>query len=273
MKIAFYQFAPEFGRGGENLTKIISALSQPAFEADLYVLPELCLSGYQFLSREEALAHAEEIPAGESCQEFIRHCRERNCYIVAGLCERAGDDVFNTSILVGPKGLIGVYRKIHLFWDEKKIFSPGDLPFGVWDIGAARIGMMICFDWIFPEAARSLALAGADIICHPVNLVLPFCQQAMITRCLENGIYAVTANRVGFEERGGRDRLTFTGGSQIVSSRGDPLVRAGREGESLQIIEIDPLRAREKMITPENHILDDRRPRFYRRLYGEGEER
>jgi len=64
-----------------------------------------------------------------------------------------------------------------------------------------RVGMMVCFDWAFPEVARALALKGADLIGHPANLVLTYCQQAMVTRCIENLVFAVTANRYGTEER------------------------------------------------------------------------
>ena len=108
--------------------------------------------------------------------------------------------MFNSSVLVRPDGSREVYRKVHLFLDEKSIFTPGDLGFPVFEACGTTIGMMICFDWIFPEAARSLALAGAEIICHPSNLLLPWCQAAMVTRCQENMVLAVTSNRVGTRE-------------------------------------------------------------------------
>jgi predicted amidohydrolase len=75
--------------------------------------------------------------------------------------------------VVGPKGFIGCYRKTHLFFEETLWFTPGDSGFQVWDIGMAKVGVMICFDWYYPESARTLALQGADIIAHPSNLVLP----------------------------------------------------------------------------------------------------
>ena len=101
---------------------------------------------------------------------------------IAGLAERAGDRFFNSSVLVRPDGSREVYRKVHLFMDEKSLFEPGDLGFPVFEACGTTVGMMICFDWIFPEAARSLALAGAEILCHPSNLLLPWGQAAMITR-------------------------------------------------------------------------------------------
>jgi predicted amidohydrolase len=123
--------------------------------------------------------------------------------------------------------------------------------------------MMICFDWIFPETARSLALAGADIICHPANLVLSYCQDAMITRCVENRVFAVTANRTGSESRAGAT-LRFTGLSEIVAPDGGVLARAGVEAEEVIVREIDPFEARDKAVTPQNDVLGDRRPDLYR---------
>jgi predicted amidohydrolase len=182
--------------------------------------------------------------------------------VVVGFAERAGSTVFNSSLLIRPDGSRTTYRKIQLFWGEKDIFAPGDRPPAVVDAGGVRLGMMICFDWIFPEVARSLALQGADILCHPSNLVLPYCQEAMITRCIENKVFAITANRVGTEERGGRS-LTFTGLSEIVGPTGDVLVRATRDREEVLVVEIDPGAAREKMVTPTNDVLADRRPELY----------
>jgi predicted amidohydrolase len=97
-----------------------------------------------------------------------------------------------------------------LFFGEKSCneealwFCPGDRDFPVFDIGPCKIGIMICFDWFFPESMRILSLKGADVICHSANLVLPFCQDAMVTRCLENHVFAITANRIGMENRGGK---------------------------------------------------------------------
>ena len=112
-------------------------------------------------------------------------------------------------------------------------------------------------------------------MCHPSNLVLPYCPRAMITRCIENGVYAITTNRVGSEARAGIE-LTFIGMSQVVGPRGELLVRADEVEEDLRVIDIDPARAKNKMITPRNHLIDDRRPEFYgdicaRKMPGEPE--
>jgi len=122
--------------------------------------------------------------------------------------------------------------------------------------------MMICFDWVFPEMARSLALLGAQVLCLSANLVLPFCQQAMITRSIENGVFTVLCNRVGAERRAGKE-LCFTGLSEIIGPRGELLARASGEEEEVIAAEIDPAMADDKWITPRNHLFEDRRLDLY----------
>ncbi|MCD4651778.1 MAG: beta-ureidopropionase, partial [Candidatus Cloacimonetes bacterium] len=180
-----------------------------------------------------------------------------------GFAEKVDNNVYNSSMIVTPDGKIRVYRKTHLFDSEKLLFEPGNTGFFVEkDTSGISLGMMICFDWIFPESARTLALKGAQVICHPVNLVLPWCQEAMKTRCVENLVFAITANRTGTECVGGKT-LTFTGQSQITSARGEILYRAGKDTEELHILEINPEDALEKHVTDRNHVLQDRREEFY----------
>ncbi len=123
---------------------------------------------------------------------------------------------------------------------------------------------MICFDWRFPESARTLALAGADVVAHPSNLVLPHCPQAMITRCLENRVFAVTADRVGTEERIPGSPLRFIGQSQVVDPDGNILIRASETDEEIQIVDIDIEKARNKSINAYNDLFKDRRNDIYR---------
>jgi len=182
MRVGFFQFAPVFGEVKKNLEYTIDRLSD--VEAGLIVLPELFTSGYQFISKQEAFELAEEIPDGPATSRLVELARDKKMIIVAGLPERKGKRCYNSSVLIGPKGFIAVYRKTHLFQEEKLWFSSGDTGFRVYRIGGVGIGMMVCFDWFFPESVRSLALAGADIICHPSNLVLPYCPDAMVIRCL-----------------------------------------------------------------------------------------
>ena len=120
----------------------------------------------------------------------------------------------------------------------------------------------VCFDWLFPETARMLALKGAQIIAHPSNLVLDYCQKAMYCRCIENGVFAITANRIGTEDRAGRT-LNFTGGSQVLDSEGETLVAAPSDTDCVESVEIDPWRADEKRIADSNDRLKDRRGEIY----------
>ncbi|MCE3222398.1 MAG: putative N-carbamoyl-D-amino acid hydrolase [Nitrospira sp.] len=261
MRVGYFQFDPVFGEVARNLDLVTARLEQ--VEADLIVLPELFATGYQFISKEEVLRLAEPVPDGETTKWLADLARRRRVTIVAGLPERAGLQCFNSAVVVGPKGFIGCYRKTHLFFEETLFFMPGDSGFHVWDIGIAKVGVMICFDWFYPEAARTLALQGADIIAHPSNLVLPHCPDSMVTRCLENRVFSVTANRIGSEARGGKERLTFIGMSEIVSPRGSILHRAPREADDLAIVEIDPAEARTKALNSYNDLLRDRRPALY----------
>lgn len=261
MRVGYLQFDPVFGEVARNLDLVEARLEQA--EADLLVLPELCATGYQFVSREEVFRLAEPVPDGETTKRLVDLAARRGMTIVAGLPERAGAHCFNSAVVVGSKGVLGCYRKTHLFFEETLWFTPGDSGFHVWDIGLAKVGVMVCFDWYYPEAARTLALQGADIIAHPSNLVLPHCPDSMVTRCLENRVFSVTANRIGSEARGGKDPLTYIGMSEVVGPRGRILHRAPRESEELTIVEIDPAEARVKALNPYNDLLRDRRPALY----------
>lgn len=262
MKIAFLQTSPVFGKTKENVEKVLAGTN--SIDVSLIVLPELFNTGYQFTSKREVSLLAEDAPQGWTCKRLIEIAKRKKLFVVAGIAEKNNGAFYNSSILIGPNGFIGRYRKAHLFWNEKRFFTAGNTPFEVYNIGLARVGMMICFDWFFPEAARTLALKGADIICHPSNLVLPHCPQAMITRCLENRVFAVTANRIGIEERIKGQRLKFIGQSEIVAPDGKILCRAAANKEEIGVVEIDPKLARNKNITPLNNIFEDRRKKFYK---------
>ena len=260
MKVGFVQFDCRFGEVEKNADRAAEWVSRQ--RADLWVLPELFNTGYQFVSKREVAALAEPVPGGPTTQRLIRTAKENKTHLVAGLAERRGKEFYNASVLVGPKGFIARYRKIHLFYQETRWFTPGNLPFQVHPVGKARVGMMICFDWFFPEAARSLALLGADLIAHPSNLVLPYCPDAMPTRCLENRLFAITANRVGSESRG-KETLIYIGMSEVVDPKGKILCRASDKEEEAHVVEIDPKLARNKSLNRYNHLLRDRRERFY----------
>ena len=261
-KAGFLQTCPEFGNVEANCRHVETELAQ--VDADLMVLPELFQTGYQFKNADEARALSESLPDGPTTRFLEGLSKKHNLFLVAGLAEVDGDTLYNSAVLTGPQGYIGKYRKAHIFDTEKRFFAPGNLPLPVFDIGTARVGIMICFDWRFPETARTLALKGADVIAHPANLVLPHCPESMITRCLENRVFAVTADRVGTEHRIPGEPLHFIGQSQVVDPDGNLLVRAPEDREEVQVVEMDLARARDKMINGENDLFRDRREDLYR---------
>jgi len=264
MNIGYVQFEPAFGEVSRNLD-VIKRLISTADGADLLVLPELATSGYTFVSREEAFDLAEVFTVSPNLDRLQQAACDRSCALVVGFPERDGDRLFNAAALLFPDGTRRCYRKIHLYAAEKKWFTPGDRPFSVCDVKGTTIGIMICFDWIFPESARVLALKGARVVCQPSNLVLPWCQRSMITRSIENRIFTITANRVGTETRGPFSH-TFTGESQVTGPDGTVLVSAQRTGESVALVEIDPTAAEDKCINEFNDLFNDRRPEFYREI-------
>jgi predicted amidohydrolase len=263
MQAGFFQFSPAFGRKQENLEKVRAATRDMSL--DLLVLPEFFATGYQFVAQDEVADLSESIPHGATTDFLIGLAIEKGIYIAAGLPERDGDIFYNSAVLAGPEGFIGFYRKTHLFFEENLFFRPGNTGFRVWDTKIGKIGIMICFDWFFPESTRTLALRGAEVIAHPSNLVLPHCPQAMTVRCLENRVYAVTANRTGSEQRQGKPALTFIGQSQITSPQGEILARAGTDDEVILTAELDLSRARDKKLNAFNDLFGDRRPESYSR--------
>lgn len=258
MNIAIIQFSPVFCDSGKTAT-LLKPLLEEARRADLIVLPELANSGYNFRTRDEAFQHAENPEDSPFAEMLHGFCKSNVCSVVTGFNEKARDKIYNTSLLIDETGIVGKYRKIHLFWNEKDFFSPGNLRPQVYDVKGAKVGMLICFDWMFPELWRSLALKGADIICAPSNLVLPGkAQKAIPVHAMINRVFVALANRMGTE-----DQLTFTGNSLIAGTDGEVLVSASATENQIIMTEIDPGKARDKMITPRNHAINDRRPEFY----------
>jgi predicted amidohydrolase len=256
VNLGVFQFCPTRGEPERNAATLESALRSNTL--DLLVAPELAIGGYLYLDRGELAAVAETVPDGPACARLRRACRETGRSIVFGLAERAGDRIYNAAVLLTPDGGVAVYRKAHLFDTETLVFDRAGRSQDLGTAGGASVGLMVCFDWRFPEVARWLAMRGAEVIAHPSNLVAPYCQDAMVTRSLENRVFTVTANRFGTE----RDRGTtirFTGRSQIVSPRGERIVTMGDEEEGVRVAAIDPTDARDKRATPRNDLFADRR--------------
>jgi predicted amidohydrolase len=259
MKVGYVQTAPIFGNKEQNIRQVESLLKNK--KGDLIVLPELFATGYTFISKEEARSLAEDLN-GLTAQFLEKMAKSTGAVIVGGFIEKENGEIYNSAMIVKKTGIIDTYKKIHLYYKEKLWFSAGNQELKVYELDDFKLGIMICFDWIFPETARTLALLGADIIAHPANLVLPYCQKAMVTRCLENRVYSITSNRIGQEKRG-NDNFIFTGGSQITSYNGDVLSSAPKDEVYVDFIEIDIKKARDKRLNEYNDLLRDRRPDYY----------
>ena len=259
MKVGYIQSSPVFGEKEKNFAQIDSLTKN--IKADLIVLPELFTTGYTFITKEEAQNMA-EFKDGKTAKFLKRISNKTGAIVVGGFIEEEDKEIYNSSMIVFKNRIIGTYRKIHLYYKEKIWFSPGNKDLEIYDVNDIKIGIIICFDWIFPETIRTLALLGADIIAHPANLVLPYCQKAMITRCLENHVFAITANRIGQEIRGD-DNFNFTGASQITACKGEILSSAPNDNIFTDFVEIDVKEARNKKLNEFNNILQDRRNQFY----------
>jgi len=266
-RVSAVQMDVAIGKSSHNLERIVEFTRQSAHAGSrLVVFPECALCGYCFASRDEASEHAQAIP-GPAVETVAALARELDIFVVFGLLERDGARLFNALAFVGPSGLIARYRKVHLpHLGADHFVDPGDAPFAVHETPLARIGLNICYDGAFPESARVMALAGADLIVLPTNWppgAEEFALYAINTRALENTVYYVAANRVGLE-RGFR----FIGLSRICDAHGRTLAEADGKSEAIIDASIDPAEARRKRIdrVPGKHWIDriaDRRPEFY----------
>ncbi len=265
--VAGVQMDVVFAEPEKNLARFAKSLETTcAAGAKLTVFPECALTGYCYESLDEARPVAEPIP-GPSTERMTELCRTYDCFAIYGLLESDGDRIFNAAVLVGPGGVVGSYRKVHLpFLGIDRFATPGDRPFAVQNIGVMRLGMNICYDGSFPEASRVLALQGADLIALPTNWppgAACAAECTVPTRALENNVYYMAINRVG-EERG----FSFIGQSQIADVDGTLLASAKHTDEAILYADIDPERARNKHLVrvPGKHEIDrfkDRRPEMY----------
>lgn len=280
IKIACIQLEPQIGQKEANVTRSLERIAEAAGQgARLIVLPELCNSGYVFESRQEAFALAEPVPDGPTCEAWQEAARRHDAVIVAGICERAGDALYNSAAIVGPDGFIGTYRKVHLWSAENLFFEPGDLGVPVWKTRFGRMAVAICYDGWFPETYRLAALQGADILCVPTNWVpMPGQPDNMLVMANvlamggahSNSMYVAAADRVGVE-RG----QPFLGSSLIVSHTGFPLAGpASKSAEEIIYAELNLSDARSRRVLNSfNQPLRDRRTDVYDEMLGSGVKR
>jgi predicted amidohydrolase len=262
MKLSVVQFCPAFKAKDKNILKIINYAEQ--IESDIIVFPELCTTGYFFQSREEVLEFAEPL-AGGTITKMQEIASAKNKILIVGFAELDGDKVYNSAAIVMPdKSLTKVYRKTHLFYKERFCFSEGDSGYFIVEDKSRdiKIGTMICYDWRFPEAARSLGLLGADLIVCPSNLVTKIWPKVMPARAIENKVYVAIANRFG-SEYGGGEEVDFNGLSGVWKYNGDVMAQAKPEEETVLTVEIEPQKTRKKSFNEYNDIFGDRRPEYY----------
>jgi predicted amidohydrolase len=266
--VACCQLAPKIGDLAYNRTLTERAIRQAAFQgAQVVVLPELVQSGYLFADRFEALSLAETTD-GPTLQLWQALARELNLVIVGGFCERLpGDELANSAAMIDANGLRAVYRKAHLWDAEKDIFTAGDAPPPVVETLHGRLGMLICYDLEFPEWVRLPALAGADLLCAPVNW--PDGPRPQTERPAEvlrvqanasvNRMFIAACDRYG-HERG----VGWVQGSVIVDADGYPLAGPAEQGgEQILLATLNLAEARNKRISARNDLHKDRRPSLY----------
>ena len=257
MKISIIQFAPVLGDTLANTDKLSILLSK-CKNTDLIIIPELANSGYNLQSKEEAINCSIEPEASDFIEFLKKSSIKLDAGIICGINEKLDDDLYNSAIFIDKGKIIGSYRKLHLFLNEYKLFKPGDSGLPIFEFRGIKIGILICFDWLFPEAWRHLALNGVDLICHPSNLVLPHAQNVIPVYALINRIYIATANRIGTE-----NDLTFSGNSIVADPNGKVIGSASRKNEEVLTVEIDTTLSKNKMLTPLNDAFTDRRLDVY----------
>ncbi|HET6400511.1 MAG TPA: nitrilase-related carbon-nitrogen hydrolase [Candidatus Kapabacteria bacterium] len=261
MKIACVQFAPTYRDIKKNLDRVSDFVHSA--DADLVIFPELALTGYFFTSPDEIVPMAEPVD-GQLARAFVEIAKRENKAIIIGFLEATDNKCYNAALAFDNTGaLAGHYRKLHLFYYETQIFARGDLGFPVFPLqtrsGMANVGMLICYDWRFPEAARALALKGAELIAMPSNIVTTtsMLHTTLQTRAFENKVALAFADRIGAEENAG-ERLAFRGESAIIGMNGEILAKASENSEEIIIAEVDLSKTRNKRINKFNDIFSDR---------------
>ncbi len=267
IRVAAVQFDPHLGDVAYNLAEIERRLTQAvAAGAALTVFPECAVAGYTVGSLDEARALAQPLE-GNAIRAVARRCAALNTHCVVGALLAHDDQVYNAAVLIGPAGVIGVYHKAHLpYCGADRFIRRGDTGFQVFDTPVGRIGLLICYDLRFPEAARTLALRRAEIIALPTNwpagaeTAPDFMVRA---RAFENRVFVIACNRVGVE-RGAR----YIGRSCIAAPNGQHLADASPDAEEIiwADIELAQARAKRLVIAPGEFEMDffgDRRPELY----------
>lgn len=269
VRVVCHQLAPRLGDAHYNRALSAEAIrGAAALGAQVLVLPELMQSGYVFNDVQEAYALSEPLD-GPTLTLWKTLASQLNLIVVAGFCERLTDGkVANSAALIEPDGPMTVYRKAHLWDREKLIFTPGDAPPPVVETAVGRIAVMICYDLELPEWVRRPALAGADLLCAPVNWPdgpRPAGERpGEIVRVQANA--AVNRLFIAACDRHGQERgVDWVGGSVIVDADGYPQAGAvAHPAEQRLVADLPLAQSRDKCISAHNHVHQDRRPSLYR---------
>lgn len=238
--------------------------------ATLAVLPELCTISYDFRARADVAAHAEPLD-GESIGAWLAIARETGMHVVAGFPERDGARLFNSAAVIAPGGVLGVYRKAHLYHFERAAFTPGDTGFLVWDSPAGRLGVLICYDSRFAEAVRLLLLHGAEVLCVPTTWTDRGKPEPWDARgwCGANYLAAGHAygNRmwVACADRAGQDGAVRTLGCSVIFAPSGMAAAgpASHDRDAVVVADIDPSRPDARRASVESDLINDRRPDLY----------
>jgi predicted amidohydrolase len=265
--VACVQMDCALGRPAENRRRVVERLRRAADSgAEIVIFPECAVTGYCFESLAEIEPFAETL-AGPTAEAVAAACAETKVSAVVGFVERDGSHFYNAAMVVGPGGLFGSYRKVHMpFIGADRFLTPGDHPFGVFNLPAGRLGVNICYDSSFPESSRVLKLLGAELIALPTNWppgAWRTPEFVLNTRAQESHVHFAAANRVG-TERGWQ----FIGRSKIVNCDGDTVAEARGDDEQILLADLDLGRSNHNRVVNvagayEIDRLADRRPEFY----------
>lgn len=259
LRVSAISIPVEIGSLADNLTLIGDALRSAA-GAQLVVLPELATSGYVFHDRAEAEALA--LTVDDPRLSGLAGHLASGAVAVVGFCETDGARLYNSALVLGGRGVIGCYRKAHLWGAEHGIFTRGEQAGAVFDTPIGRLGVAICYDNEFPELPRRLALAGADVLALPVNWPLvarppgeypPETIQAMAA-ARSSRLATVIADRHGTERA-----VTWTGGTTVISADGWIVGTSDHRNRADAVLDLHC----DKVIGPHNDLFADRRPELY----------
>ena len=243
----------------ENLDRTLAAVDRAAADGAEIICTQELFGSYYFCQNEEHAWFdlAESIP-GPSTRAFQKIARKRKVVIIASLFEKRAEGLYhNTAAIIDADGtLLGIYRKMHIPDDplfyEKFYFTPGDLGFRAWNTRYGRIGVLICWDQWYPEAARLTALRGAEILFYPTaigwhphekaeygaNQQLAW-ETIQRSHAVANGCFVAAVNRIGLERPIGGDGIEFWGQSFVAGTSGQVLARAPVDKETTLIVPID----------------------------------